>query len=209
MRGKIEVLGAGSLQGRIRAEDGSRIAFDLSGILAYDVGRLCVGHSVTFDVDKRASTAINVSREQDAVPLTDKRGTDVHLRYLGFEQTGGVRTYRFERAAAGEPARTLVLTIDVKLFVKHHIGMQDGPALCLRHLAEPANAMVENQVLGDEAMLAFVASRPAASPSRAFRRKHTPPAAPAGEEVNGAPPPLERHGPLPYERPSTWPPRRG
>src|SRR6476469_16447 len=65
MRGKIEVLGAGALQGRIRAEDGSRIPFDLSGILAYDVGRLCVGHSVTFDVDKRASTAINVSREQE------------------------------------------------------------------------------------------------------------------------------------------------
>jgi hypothetical protein len=208
MRGKIEVLGAGALQGRIRAEDGSRIAFDLAGILAYDVGRLCVGHSVTFDVDKRAATAINVSREQETPPLPDKRGAEAQLRYMGFEQTGGVRTYRFERAASGEPTRVIIVTIDVKLFVKHRIGMQDGPTLCLRHLAVPENATVENQVIGEADMLAFIASRPAAGPSRAFRRKHTPPVPPAAQAVNGDISP-ERHAPLPYERPSAWPPRRG
>jgi hypothetical protein len=206
MRGKIEVLGAGALQGRIRAEDGSRIAFDLAGILAYDVGRLCVGHSVTFDVDKRAATAINVSREQEAAAPTDKRGADAQLRYMGFEQTAGVRTYRFERAASGEPTRTIIVTIDVKLFVKHRIGMQEGPTLCLRHLAVPENATIEHQVIGEADMLAFIASRPTAGPSRAFRRKHTPPAVPA---VAGSEPPPDRQVSIPYARPSAWPPRRG
>ncbi len=204
MRGKIEVLGAGALQGRIRAEDGSRIPFDLSGILAYDVGRLCVGHSVTFDVDKRASTAINVSREQETAVPPEKRPGEAQLRYMGFEQTAGVRTYRFERVVPSEGSRIIIVTIDVKLFVKHRIGMQEGPTLCLRHLAIPENTTLENQILTDADMLAFIASKPAAGPSRAFRRKHSPPSAASQPGVEGpVRPALPQH-----DRTSLWPPRR-
>lgn len=199
MRGKIEVLGAGALQGRIRAEDGSRVVFDLSGILAYDVGRLCVGHSVTFDIDKRACTAINVSREQEAATPADKRTPEAQLRYMGFEQTDGVRCYRFERSLTGEATRTIVLTIDVKLFVKYRIGMQEGPTLCLKLLAGPLIGISDHKVITDEDMQAFLASRPAAGPSRAFRRKHTPP--PPSTPV---PPPAGSQA----ERTSLWPPRR-
>ncbi len=204
MRGRIEILGAGAVQGRIRAEDGSRIPFDLSGILAYDVGRLSVGHSVTFDVDKRASTAINVSRDQETPVPQDKRTTEAQLRFMGFEQTAAVRTYRFERIASGEASRIIDLTIDVKLFTKHRIGIQEGPTLCLRHLAIPQNVTEEHQILTDADMLAFIASRPAPAPSRAFRRKHVSPPA-ASQPGDG----LNSRAPVPQpERTSQWPPRR-
>ena len=199
MRGKIETLGSGSSRGRIRADDGTLIAFDVSGILAYDVGRMSVGRSVTFEIDKRTSTAVNVTREQASVPALDKHAFGGQFRYMGFEQHQDVRVYRFE-AAGAEGARRIEVTIDLKLFTKHHIGMQEGPGLCLRHLAGTNGTGETRSALTDGDMLAFIASRPVAGAPRAFRRKHTP-AAPQTAEAARQP-----RAPKPFERPSAWRP---
>lgn len=62
-------------------------------------------------------------------------------RYLGFEQTGNVRVYSFERVSPGETTKTFTVTADLALFRKHHVGMQEGPALCLGVLASQLQAL--------------------------------------------------------------------
>src|SRR5712692_8777160 len=62
-------------------------------------------------------------------------------RYLGFEQTGNVRAYSFERVSPGESTKTFTVTADLALFRKHQVGMQEGPALCLGVLALQLQAL--------------------------------------------------------------------
>jgi hypothetical protein len=168
MKGRIEALRAGVMQGQILAEDGSRVSFEMAGILAYDVGRLSVGHTVTFDFDRRRSTAVNVSRDQQH-PFPLDRRVETQVRYLGFEQNNGVRTYRFERSLNGEPALPVVITADLRLFSKHHVAIQEGPAICLRLISHPSPAVPVHHDITEDDMLAFLASRAAVKSHRTYR----------------------------------------
>jgi hypothetical protein len=56
------------------------------------------------------------------------------LRYLGFEQTKNARAYRFDVVAQGEATREFVVTVDLGLFRKHGVGIQEGPSLCSHKL---------------------------------------------------------------------------
>jgi hypothetical protein len=58
----------------------------------------------------------------------------MQLRYIGFDQAKNVREYRFESVAEGETQHFLV-SVDLALFVKHNVGLQEGPALCLKRLS--------------------------------------------------------------------------
>jgi hypothetical protein len=62
------------------------------------------------------------------------------LRYMGYEQTGSVRAYLFERISPGEDRITFIVTADLALFLKHHVRIQEGPALCLYVLSGEADA---------------------------------------------------------------------
>jgi len=59
----------------------------------------------------------------------------MELRYMGFDQTNNNREYRFDGAAAGETAKHFVVSADLALFVKYRVGLQEGPALCLKRLS--------------------------------------------------------------------------
>jgi hypothetical protein len=113
----------------------------------------------------------------------EKRLEATRLRYIGFEHRGNVRAYLFEGLTPGAKKRTFAVDADLALFTRHHVGMQEGPALCLHLLAAEldfADAAVRTSCqcsLTDREMLAHLASRPV--PRSKYGLKHTPPAAAA------------------------------
>lgn len=90
----------------------------------------------------------------------EKLPPGTYLQYMGFGQTGSVRTYRFRRVARGEKPQEYLVNADLELFARHHVGIQEGPAMCLRLLSDLRPAP---ECLNDTHMLAHLASRPAAA----------------------------------------------
>jgi hypothetical protein len=56
----------------------------------------------------------------------------MQLRYVGFDQAKNIREYKFDGVAAGEANTHFVVSADRALFIRHHVGLQEGPALCLK-----------------------------------------------------------------------------
>jgi len=50
----------------------------------------------------------------------------------GFDQANGVRTFHFQAFIDSKELREYAVTADMTLFGKHHVGIQEGPALCSR-----------------------------------------------------------------------------
>jgi cold shock CspA family protein len=180
MNGTIKSLNTASGSGFITAADGLMVSFLPSAVLDYDVPTLAIGQMVTFDLEPgRHPKALNVY-VQRAGNAEGKRLEITRLRYIGFEHRGRVRIYRFERYLPGEAKRTFTVDVDLALFTKHHVGIQEGPALCLhlleaeQHLADEAGRTVSQCSLTDREMLAYLASRPVPRPKHGF--KHAQPA---------------------------------
>jgi cold shock CspA family protein len=184
MTGVIKALTIGSASGFIRAEDGHNIHFEPSSVLAYDVACLAVGQLVTFDLDSGDRTeAVNVyvQKSRPVIPAPIKGQDATPLRYVGFDQQQGLRAYRFERRSPGEETAAFVVTADLSLFAKHHVAIQEGPALCLRVLMtelESTDGVRPRRVpsiLSEEDLLAHIARRPIPPPRRRpIPRKPTP-----------------------------------
>ena len=112
----------------------------------------------------------------------------VELRYMGFDQSQNKRVYKFDCTGAGKSTIRFVVSVDMVLFLKHHVGIQEGPALCARKL----NAEFEAEAAGDpvglqhvqpqeltheltnDDLLAYVAVRTAAELRRAEARRPGP-----------------------------------
>ena len=65
----------------------------------------------------------------------------MNLQYMGFEQDANIRKYIFHRVAHGEETKIFVVGADLALFRRNHVGLQDGPALCLRVLTAELEAV--------------------------------------------------------------------
>jgi hypothetical protein len=59
----------------------------------------------------------------------------MQLRYMAFDQAKNIREYKFDGAAEGKTIAHFVVSADLALFVKHHVGLQEGPSLCLKRLS--------------------------------------------------------------------------
>jgi len=59
----------------------------------------------------------------------------MEFRYVGFEQQQNVRSYQFDVTKNGQPARRIIVTADISLFQQNHVGIQEGPRLCVGKLA--------------------------------------------------------------------------
>ncbi len=190
MTGRIKSLSAGSESGYIKAEHGLSVYFNSSSVLAYDVACLAVGQMVTFDLeggDRLRAVNVCVQRQHETPrPAPEKRREPTDLRYMGFEQVGSERAYKFDCLWPGKEATLFVVTADLALFRKHHVDIQDGPALCLHVLVSELEAAGSTQrlpskrSLTDENMLAHIASRPA---PRAKTRPKRGPAAHSAPRV--------------------------
>jgi cold shock CspA family protein len=179
--GTIKSLDSMGASGTITAEDGLVVGFPLSAVLAYDLPILAIGQVVNFDLERgRSPKALNiyVLRVSQAVNAREKHLEITRLRYLGFEHRGNVRVYLFEGLIPGATKRSFAVDADVALFTRHHIGMQEGPALCLHLLAEELDAADTaapssfKLSLSDREMLAYVASHPAHRPKHGSRGSH-------------------------------------
>ena len=170
MTGRIMSLDVASGSGVIRAEDGLKVGFCPSAVLAYDIPTLAIGQAVSFDLeDGRHPKALNIYVQwaSQTVDAKQRRSQITRLRYIGFEHRGNIRAYLFEGLTPGTEKRTFTVNADLVLFARHHVGMQEGPALCLHLLVEELEA--QNTAaptsfqcsLSDREMLAYLASRPA------------------------------------------------
>ena len=138
MTGIIKSMDSGSTAGVITAEDGLMVGFWPSAVLAYDVPTLAIGQVVSFELEGgRRPKALNVYVQRRPQPVNAQGGRPetTRLRYIGFEHRGSIRAYVFERLSPGSEKRRYTVDADLTLFAKHHVGMQEGPALCLHLLA--------------------------------------------------------------------------
>ena len=69
----------------------------------------------------------------------------MQLLYVGFEQAKNVREYIFHGVTHGEENRVFVVSTDMALFLEFHLGVQEGPFLCLRTLAAELEALAPEQ----------------------------------------------------------------
>jgi hypothetical protein len=184
--GTIVGLPSANRTGIVRSSDGSRLVFAADAVLG-DFGKLALGDIVSYESEPaRPHAAVRIFRE---VPASRSRADAIEdLRFIGFTQAASVRTYQFEAVTRGYPARQFSVTVDVTLLLKHHVGVQDAPALCLRKLSAdlkkplPAGA----HELGDDDLRLFASSRDAAHVRRAPKhssvaRSGSQPPAPAAE----------------------------
>jgi hypothetical protein len=153
------------------------VHFQLSQVAVRHAGDLAVGQLVTFEMEKgNPPKAFNIKIEKRHYTTHGAEKRQQPVRYLGFEQTGNVRAYKFERLSPGGEKQTATVSTDLALFLTHHIGLQDGPVLCLRLVTAELDGIDSDsrlpfqRSLTDADMLAHLASRPTAEKrSRSIR----------------------------------------
>jgi hypothetical protein len=167
MHGTITRFSGKGTSGAIRSDDGGSFDFATAGVLAYDVASLAAGKLVDFEADGSSPPkAVNVSVQQSAgVHVSEDTYRDIRRpRYVGFDQQGCVRTYRFERFTPGRQTEYFSLVTDMALFSRHKVRIQEGPGLCLHLLTSALGAMGAGELcprsVTEEHVLAFLASRP-------------------------------------------------
>ncbi len=177
MIGRIEALSVDDEAGCIQAEDGVKVSFRVSEVAFGDPSDMAVGQLVTFDMERgKAPRAFNIRVEKRHYKGQEKDKLWQAFRYMGFEQAGNVREYSFERLSPREEAVKAVVSVDLALFLKHHVGLQDGPMLCMRLvMAELDGSKATDETpfrrsLTDHDMQYHLASRPVAEKKRFARR---------------------------------------
>ena len=174
MTGTIKSLSAAGPSGSIRTANGFELHFDSSIVrLQPGTAGLATGQSVTFDLDRNnPQVAIKVQlapvQPPRRAPNAEARS---YLQYAGFTQTGMIRTYRFKRLSHGEGPREFIVNADLDLFAKHHIGIQEGPALSLRLISlGPSSSLPaswpRSQSLSEADLLDHLERRAAATAKR-------------------------------------------
>jgi hypothetical protein len=99
----------------------------------------------------------------------------MELRYLGFDQKQNTRAYRFDGLTKGEPTIHFVVTADMAMFLKHRIGIQEGPSLCVHKLASDAQTpRLANLELTNDDLRALADARAAADARKAELRRSGP-----------------------------------
>ena len=65
----------------------------------------------------------------------------MELRYMGFDQVRNIREYKFDGVAENGTTLHFVVNADLAVFVMYHVGLQEGPALCLKKLCGDLEAL--------------------------------------------------------------------
>ena len=167
MHGTITSFSGKGSSGAIRSDDGGSFDFAVAAVLAYDVGSLSAGQLVSFESDGRLPPqAVNVFVRQSVdIHFSDDTYRDIRRpRYVGFDQQGSIRTYRFERFTPGRTTEHFSLDADVALFSRHKVRLQEGPVLCLHLLTSALGTMGAGEPcpcsVTEQHVLDFLASRP-------------------------------------------------
>ncbi len=100
----------------------------------------------------------------------------VELRYMGFQQKKNRRLYRFDMNDAGTKSSIPhVVSVDMELFLKHHVGIQEGPALCAQKITADleADRQGDHELTNDD-ILAYATDRAVAAERKAEARRSGP-----------------------------------
>jgi hypothetical protein len=99
----------------------------------------------------------------------------VELRYMGFRQENNRRIYSFDCLARGQSTNRVSVSVDMELFLKYHVGMQDGPTLCAQKLTADLEAQRggDHELTNDD-LEAYAADRSAAALRKAQSRRPGP-----------------------------------
>jgi hypothetical protein len=99
----------------------------------------------------------------------------VELRYMGFDQAQNTRVYNFDCKGGDKSTTRFVVSVDMVLFLRHHVAIQEGPALCAHKLNVDLEAQEPGQhELTNDDLLAYVAERSAAEARKAESRRLGP-----------------------------------
>jgi hypothetical protein len=100
----------------------------------------------------------------------------MELRYMGFQQKDNRRVYRFDAdGTEGKSRVPHVVSVDMGLFLKHHVGIQEGPALCAQKLTADLEAdRLGDHELTNEDLLAYATDRAEAAERKAEARRSGP-----------------------------------
>jgi hypothetical protein len=99
----------------------------------------------------------------------------VELRYLGFDQTQNKRMYKFDCTARGKSSLRFVVSVDMVLFLKYRVGIQEGPSLCARKLTTDFEAHHQgSHELTSDDLLAYTAEKAAVAARKAELRRPVP-----------------------------------
>lgn len=167
MTGRIEKLATAENAGCITTNSGPvqfRFTYQKA---AAATERLTVGQLVSFELEKGTTeSAVEVRRKKSVDIGADDGKTAREIRYQGFEQTGNVRSYQFQAWRSGEENQDVIVTVDLALFRKHRIGIQEGPGICLRLVkaefeeSVSVDPIVWRRALSDKEMVDYLSSLP-------------------------------------------------
>ncbi len=176
MNGRIEELATPEKPGRIATNSGpAHFRFSYRHTVGTPEG-LAIGQLVSFEPERSAPEfAVGVRPNESVESPAGDRSAPREIRYQGFEQTRNIRTYKFQAWRSGEENVEAIVTVDLALFRRHGVGIQEGPGICLRLLKAEfresgvINAKVLTRTLSDLEMLEHLANQPASKNSRRKR----------------------------------------
>lgn len=94
---------------------------------------------------------------------------------MGFEQTPARRLYRFDGTTEKGSVAHFVVSVDLALFVRNRVNIQEGPSLCAQKLIADLNGLHEGEhELTDRDLAAYAAGRAADAARKAAARKTGP-----------------------------------
>lgn len=135
MTGRIEELATPEKPGRIATNSGPN---RFHCYYRYETGtsaELTLGQLVSFEHEKGAPEfAVSVRPKEAVDPFSGGRKDPREIRYQGSEQNGNIRSYRFQAWRSGEENEEAIISIDLAMFRRHGIAIQEGPGICLRLL---------------------------------------------------------------------------
>ena len=189
MTGIIKELNSHRRSGCIRAEDGSLFTFYDSSVFAGEFDFLKIGQEVSFEVSRGLnmqdavrvqsklsqlnSSAMPGAAEQPAATVPSKQTAAApHFLYKGFEQPKNIRHYKFSAVVHGKPTMDFTVSVDLALFLKYHVVIQEAPALCLQKLshADPEAPQARHKLTEGD-LAAYVSDREAAAARNLERRR--------------------------------------
>jgi hypothetical protein len=174
--GAIEELNNQRRSGAIRAGDGRLFTFFDSAVLGEQFDFLKLGQQVSFEaglgqelryadrvrskITRAATSPVPTTERPAAGPSTAAAAQ--HFLYTGFDQPKGVRHYKFSAVAHGQATIEFIVSVDMALFLKYRVGIQEGPGLCLRKLAQaiPISSPMQGHLTEGD-VVAYVSDRAA------------------------------------------------
>jgi hypothetical protein len=123
------------------------------------------------------TTNTTLTKEPQAVAEVRVGSPASVLRYSGFDQQENTRSYVFQYIVLGEKAKPIIVSAEIPLLVKHHVRIQDGPALCLYTLMLEIQSLdfsqtgIVRRLLTAQDLAAYLASQPRPAEGKGKREK--------------------------------------